>query len=323
MNRRTLLSWLAATAWMPYAALAQQAGKVWRIGVLRVRPEPQFDEAFRQGLRDRGYVPGRNLVLEYRFAEDKPERFPALAAELVRLKVDVIAAGGSGAILAAKEATTSIPIVMAVSADPVRSGWVANLARPGGNITGVSILQSGVSTKWLELIKETLPTATRIAFLGNPANPTTSGSLRDLEAAARTLGLKIQFVAAADSRDFPDAFAAMARDRAEAMLCMADAVFSAERKTIIGFAAKHRLPAIYQHRLFVDSGGLMSYGPNLPDLFRRAAAQVDQIFKGTKPGEIPVEQPTKYDLVVNMRTARSLGLKIPQSVLLRAEQVIE
>jgi putative ABC transport system substrate-binding protein len=323
MNRRRLLALLVGAAWVPPAALAQAPTKVWRIGILRVRPEPRYQSAFEQGLRDLGHDLGGRTRLVYRFADGKPERFPDLAAEFVRMKVDVIVAGGGAAIIAARDATSTMPIVMALSADPVRAGFVSNLARPGGNVTGVSLGAEGFSGKWLELAKEVVPSATRVALLGNPASPLTPGGVRDVERAARGYGIRTQFVAAARAEDFKEAFAVMKRDKTSAVVVLADAVFSAERKTIVGLAAVNRLPAIYQHRDFVDSGGLLSYGPNFPDLFRRAAAQVDKILKGAKAGDLPVEQPTRFELVINLAAARALGLTVPQTVLLRADQVIE
>jgi putative tryptophan/tyrosine transport system substrate-binding protein len=311
-------------------AEAQQAGKVARIGwlALNLAAAPHMPEAFRQGLRDLGYVEGRNVVIEYRGAEGKPERLPALAAELVALKVDVIVAGGGTAgVLAAKQATKTIPIVFASGAsDPVSSGLVTSLARPGGNVTGLTGLGPELVGKVLELLTQAVPGVSRVAALWQPGTlgeRTEKDMLKRAEDTGRALGVRLQFVEARGPDDFDRAFSDMTRARAGALAVLGSAMFFNERRRLVDLAAKHRLPAVYPWRDGVDAGGLMSYGPNGPDLFRRAAAYVDKILKGAKPADLPVEQPTKFELVVNLKTAKALGLTIPQTLLLRADQVIE
>ena len=285
-----------------------------------------LQEAFRQGLRDLGYVEGRNLVIEYRDAEGKVERLPALAAELVALKVDVIVASGTLAALAAKQATRTLPIVFSPAADPVASGLVTSLARPGGNVTGLSLLNSELVGKWLEQLKQAIPGVSRVAVLWQPGafgERTEKDMLKGAEVAARALGVQLQFVEARGPEDFDRAFSDMTRARAGALTVLGSTMFVSERRRLVDLAAKNRLPAVYNVREFVDAGGLMSYGPNLADLFRRAATYVDKILKGAKPGDLPVEQPTKFELVINLKTAKALGLTIPQSVLVRADEVIQ
>jgi ABC-type uncharacterized transport system substrate-binding protein len=319
------LSLLAA----PLAAEAQQAAKVARIGYLstNLAANPHLQEAFLQGLRDLGYVEGRNLVIEYRFAEGKLERFPALAAELGALKVDVIVtAGGTLAARAAKQATRTLPIVFAAAADPVESRLVTSLARPGGNVTGLSIVSPELVGKSLELLKEAVPGVSRVAVLWQPGGfgeRTEKDMLNGAKVAARALGVRPQFIEARGPADFDRAFWEMTRARAGALIVFANAMFTIERRRLVDLAAKTRLPALYAFREYVDAGGLMAYGPNLADLYRRAATYVDKILKGAKPGDLPVEQPTKFELVVNLKTARTLGLTIPTSVLSRADQIIE
>jgi putative ABC transport system substrate-binding protein len=291
---------------------------------LAVSPHPQ--EVFRQGLRDLGYVEGRNVVIEYRDAEGKPERLPALAAELVGLKVDVIVAGGQPHALAAMQATRTLPIVFIGAADPVTSGLVTSLARPGGNVTGLSFLAPELVGKRLELLKQAVPGVTRVAVLWEPGGQgerTAKDMLKQAEAAARALGVRPQFVEARGPADFDRAFSDMTRARAGALTVLGSVMFVNERRRLVDLAAKNRLPAVYLSREFVDAGGLMSYGPNVADLFRRAATYVDKILKGAKPGDLPVEQPTKFELVINMKTAKALGLTIPQSLLGRADHVVE
>ncbi len=318
-----LALWLLA---MPFAADAQQPKKVYRIGYLGTSPREQMLhmlKALEEGLRERGYVVGRDIVIEYRFADGKAERLPDLAAELVRLNVDVIVTSATPATLAAKNATTTIPIVMAAVGDPVGAGLVGSLARPGGNITGLSLLNPALSGKRVELLKEILPGATRLGVLGNPTNPWTALMVREIEVAARTLGMQLQRLEAERPTDFEAAFGAATRGRAAALLVLEDPLMFAYRPTIVGLAARSRLPAAYGLREFVDAGGLMSYGASAPDLFRRAATYVDKILKGGKPADLPVEQPTKFELVINLKTAKALGLKIPPSVLIRADEVIQ
>ena len=313
----------------PVAAEAQQAATIARIGYLAnvLAANPHLTEAFRQGLRDLGYVEGRNLVIEYRDAEGKYERLPALAAELVALKVDVILAAGTPQPLAAKQATKTIPIVFASAPDPVTDGLVTSLARPGGNVTGLSFSPvPELVGKRLELLKQAVPGVTRVAGLWQPGGlgeRTEKDLLKEADVAARALGVRLQFVEARGPADFDRAFSDMTRARAGALTALPGVIFNTERRRLVDLAAKSRLPAVYPWREVVDAGGLMSYGPNFADLYRRAATYVDSILKGTKPGDLPVEQPTKFELVITMKTAKALGLTIPPSLLLRADQVIE
>jgi putative ABC transport system substrate-binding protein len=308
---------------LSHSAEAQQAGKVAKIGILRPSRIPHFEEAFRQGLRDLGYVEGQNIVIEHRYADGKPDRYPELAADLVRLRVDVLLAGGYAAIMAAKRATSTIPIVMAVTADPVGAGFVASLARPGGNITGLSLrLGEGFEGKWLELLKEAVPRMSLVAVLGDPANPLHSDHSKEIARAAQELRLTIKLMEARGAEELERTFVAMVRNGAEGLVVLPSSLFNVERRRIVDLAAKNRLPAIYEHREFVDAGGLMSYGPDILDLFRRAATYVDRILKGDKPADLPVEQPTKFDLVVNLKAAKQIGLTIPPNVLARADKVM-
>jgi len=306
----------------PLAIEGQQAAKVPRIGILRSGSPPDpFVEALRQGLRELGYAEGRNITLEYRWAEGRDERLAGLAAELVRLKVDVIVAGGTGA-LAAKRATTTIPIVMPAIADPVGLGLVASLARPGGNVTGLTGQGDELPGKWMQLLKEAFPRVSRVAVLWDSA--TSAELVRASEAAARSLDIRLQTLTVGRPDDFADAFAEAQKNRTEAMIVLGSSLFYAHRARLVELAAKHRLPTMYDQKDFVvGSDGLMSYGANFHDLFRRGAIYVDKILRGAKPGELPIEQPTKFELVINLKTAKALGLTIPQSVLERADQVIE
>ena len=329
MNRRRFLaSSVAVFAMPPLVAEAQQAAKVARIGWLGDKPSgPHVREAFLQGLRDLGYVEGRNLVIEYRFAEGKHERYPALAAELVALKVDVIvASGGTPAALTAKQATRTLPIVFAPVGDPVTSGLVTSLARPGGNLTGLSGLAPELINKRLELLTQAVPGVSRVAVLWQPdafGERTEKDMLKRAEVAARALGVRVQFVEARGPDDFDRAFSEMTRARAGALTDLEGNMFFSERRRLVDLAGKNRLPAVYSSREFIDVGGLMSYGPNLVDLYRRAATYVDKILKGAKPADLPVEQPTKFELVINLKTAKALGLTIPPAVLARANEVIQ
>ena len=327
MERRAFIVLLTAAALAaPLAADAQPPEKVRRIGVLYSGSPPfvsHVTEAFRQGLRERGYVEGRNIAVEYRYAEERYERLPDLAAELVRLKADVIVAPTTPAARAAKQATATIPIVMVAVADPVGSGLVASVIRPGGNVTGMSVVVPELSGKNLQLLREVLPGITRVGVLVNPVNPVSAVELREIEVAARSLGLRAQLMEVRAPTEFERAFAAMVRERAGAVTVLVDAMFFSERKRMVDLAAKSRLPAIYQRREYVEEGGLMAFGPSLIDLFRRAAGYVDKLLKGARPGDLPIEQATKFELVVNLKTAKALGLTIPQSVLLRADQVIQ
>ncbi len=312
----------------PLSAETQQPTKVHRIGYLGNVPPTAPDaerviNAFRQGLRDLGYVEGQNLVIEWRFAEGKHERYPALAADLVRLKVALIVAGVTPAAVAAKDAAGTTPIVMISAADPVALGLVASLPRPGGNVTGLSGVLLDLSAKQLQLLKEAVPRVTRVAVLWNPGNPAHPPVLKETEAAARTLRVQLQVVEARGPDAFAGAFAAITREHAGALLVLSDPMFFFHREQLAELAAKNRLPSMYAYREAVDAGGLMSYAASLADLFRRAATYVDKILKGAKPADLPVEQPTKFELVVNLKTAKALGLTIPQSVLIRADEVIQ
>jgi putative ABC transport system substrate-binding protein len=324
MERRTFIGTMAGGLLAaPFAAQAQEAGKVARIGLLNGGSPPNpFVESFKQGLRELGYVEGRNISIEYRWAEGRDERLPGLAADLVRLKVDVIVASSQAAV-AAKQATTAIPIVMPIITDPVRLGLVASLARPGGNATGFATQNDELPGKWMELVKDTLPKVSRVAVL---FHPTYDGGvqLRASEAAARSLGVRLQALKVERPDDFVTALAEVQKNRAEALIVSSSPLFYAHRTRLVEFAAKHRLPTIYhQSEFVVGSGGLMSYGPDFHDLFRRSATYVDRILRGAKLGDLPVEQPTKFELVINLKTAKALGLTIPQSLLLRADKVIE
>jgi putative ABC transport system substrate-binding protein len=317
------LSLLAA----PLAADAQQTGKVPRIGWLGVSSasdRPALLDAFRQRLRELGWVEGQNIVIDYRYAKDRVDRLPDLAAELVRLKVDVIVSFGTQGVTAAKNATGTIPIVMIAVRDPVGIGLIANFARPGGNVTGGSG-SAGLEmfAKQLELLKETVPKMGRVAILSNPANAYHQLAIRELNVAARSLELQLQLLEARGPNEFDSAFAAMAKERAGALLVLSDIMLNSYRARLADLAVRSRLPAAFSVRESVEAGGLMSYGPSFLDLFRRAATYVDKILKGAKPAELPVELPTEFELVVNMKTAKALGLTIPQSVLLRADHIIE
>jgi putative ABC transport system substrate-binding protein len=310
----------------PIAAEAQQAGKVYRIGVLETmsaRLNTANLNAFRQGLRELGYVEGRDFVIEYRSADGRPERFPGLATELVDLKVDLIVTRGTPAVLAAEKATGSIPIVMATSADPTRFGVVSSLARPGGNVTGLSTVAVELAGKRLELLKEAIPRIARIALLANMSSPAILSQWRQIEGAARSLGLEPQLLDVRASADFARAFDTAIKQRADAIIVSNDTLTQTNLRRIVDLSAKHRLPSIFSSREYVDAGGLMAYGPNFTELYRRAATYVDKILKGAKPADLPIEQPTKFELVINMQTAKALGLTIPQTILLQADQVIE
>ncbi len=319
MERRAFLTGTGAVLLAaPLAAEAQQAAKIARIGYLaaNLAANPHLREAFRQGLHDLGYVEGRNVAIEYRDAEGKYDRLPALAAELVALKVDVILAGGTPQALAAKQATRTLPIVFLGVTDPVTSGLVTSLARPGGNATGLSMLASPeIVGKRLELLTQAVPGVTRVAVLWQPGGQgerTDKDTLKEAEVAARALGVRLHFVEARGPDDFDRAFSDMTRARAGALTSVGGTMFFNEQRRLVALAAKNRLPAVYTQREFVDAGGLMAYGPNLADLFWRAATYVDKILKGAKPADLPVEQPTKFELVINLKTAKALGLTIPQ-----------
>jgi putative tryptophan/tyrosine transport system substrate-binding protein len=307
---------------VPLAAQGQQARTVSRIGCLTVSGVATY-APFREGLRELGWVEGRDVVIEYRDAEGRVERLPALAADLVRLKVDVIVATGAAAPREASKATATIPIVMTSGGDPVAAGLVASLARPGGNVTGLATTSPELSGKRLELLKQAVPGLRRVAVFWNPANPSHGQALRAAEGAARTLGLELQPLEFRVREHFEAAFRAAKRANSGAVIVLDDPVTLRDRNVLVSQASSVRLPVMYGFRESAEAGGLIALGPNLADLMRRAAAYVDKILKGTKPSELPVEQPTTFDLVINMKTARALGLTIPQSLLLRADQVIE
>ena len=311
----------------PLAAGAQPAGKVYRIGYLSggsATASSRFPETFRQGLRELGWVEGQNIVIEYRFAEGRFDRLPDLAAELVRLKADVIVAAPSPSAVAAKHATATIPIVMTGVGFPVELGLIASLARPGGNITGVSFsVGPDIFGKGLELLKEAVPKVQRVAVLSNPANPGHAVAISNVKDAARALGVQLLLLEAPGPGEFNGAFATMAKERVVALLVVTDPVFIADRTKLAELAARNRRPAVYSIRDFVDAGGLMSYGPSLVAQYRRAAVFVDKILKGAKPADLPVEQPTQYELVINLRAAKALGLAIPRSLVRRADEVIQ
>jgi putative ABC transport system substrate-binding protein len=310
----------------PLVAEGQQTGKIYRIGMLETTSmalNAANLDAFRQGLRELGYVEGRNFMIEYRSADGRRERFPELATELVRLKVDVILTRGTPAVMAAKNATGTIPVVMAASGDPLLSGVVAGLARPGGNVTGLSAIVVEVTGKRLQLLREVVPGVSRIAVLFDMGNPNNALQWKETEIAAPSLGVQPQLLDVRKPGDFGGAFDAAIRQRAGAMVVGIDALTQANHRSIIDLAAKHRLPAIYASREFVDAGGLVAYGVSYPHLYHRAASFVDKILKGAKPADLPVEQPTKFELVVNLKTAKALGLTIPPTVLLQADHVIE
>ena len=302
-------------------AEAQQPKNVPRIGYQGAGSPDENEEAFRQGLRELGYVEGQNIVIEWRFAEGKLDQVPRNAAELVRLKVDVIVTGGAGDTRAAKAATSTIPIVMTNDNDPVGTGFVASLARPGGNITGLTSLSAELRGKLLELLKETLPRLSHVVALYGPG--TQSSAVKETEVVARSLGLKLQSQVVKELDDLNRAFGAISKARTGALIVVGGLFATAQRKPIVEFAAKSRLPAIYYRREFVEDGGLMSYDANRNELARRAAVFVDKILKGTKPAELPVEQPTKFQLLINLKAAKQIGLTIPPNVLARADKVIK
>src|SRR5262245_7979349 len=325
MRRREFITLLggAAVGW-PVAANAQQPAKIARIGWLghNLARNPQVREAFRQGLRDLGYVEGRNFVIEFRDAEGKFDRYPALAAELVALKVDVILAPNTGAALAAKQATRTIPIVFIGTSDPVGFGLVTSLARPGGNLTGLSSLDAHLVGKRLELLTQAIPGVRLVAVLWEPG-PAEKIGLKGAEVAARALGVRLQFVEARGPEDLDRAFSDMTSAGVGALIVLPGGMLINERRRLVDLAAKNRLPALYFWRGFVDAGGLMAYGPHGDDVFRRAAIYVDKILKGAKPADLPVEQPTKFELVINLKTAKALGLEVPPQLIAQADELIE
>jgi ABC-type uncharacterized transport system substrate-binding protein len=311
---------------VPVIAEAQQPKKVARIGFLAAVSHSANSarfEAFRQGLRELGYVEDKNIVIEWRYAEGKLDRLPALAAELVRLKVDVIVSGGSTATRPAKEATNTTPIVMAQDTDPVGSGFVASLARPGGNITGLATLAPELSGKQLELMKEIVPRLSRVAVLGSSTRSGNAQSVKETELAAGAFGVKLQYLDLQGPKDIETAFRAASNGRADAVLVLTSSVATSQRTQITDLAIKNRLPAVYDRTEFVEDGGLMTYSVSSTDLFRRAATYVDKILKGAKPADLPVEQPKKFELIINLKAAKQIGLTIPPNLLARADRVIK
>jgi putative ABC transport system substrate-binding protein len=331
MDRRTFIGTMAGSLLAaPLAAEAQEAGKVYRVGYIGPRsvatlisdPAQPFN-SFRREMRQRGYVERQNLVLELRTVEGRLERISEVVGELVGLNADVIVAVSGPVIQAAQQATRTIPIVMVGVGDPVATGLVASLARPGGNITGLSQLSPELSGKRLDLFKEVVPGVSRVAILWNPTNPTNAPQLGETKAAAQALGVQLQLLEVRSRQDFESRFQAATRERAGALITLDDLLIFTHRIQIVALAAKSQLPAIYGWSAFAEAGGLMSYGPDFQDMYRQAAVFVDKILKGAKPGDLPVEQPTKLELIINLKTAKALGLTIPPSLLQRADQVIE
>lgn len=328
-NRRKLLVALGVSALAaPFASSAQQQGKVWRVGFLSARSRPvslDSDEygGFPQGMRELGYVEGKNLVIDWRYAEGKYERLPELVAELVGLKVDVVVAAGSPVISAAQKAGTTVPIVAVNAQDPVGSGFIKSLAHPGGNITGLSSLAVDIGPKHLEMLLAMVPKLSRVAVLVNFDNPSHPATLKNIQAAAQKANAKAFPVDARTAPEIEKAFSAMPREKAGAVIVARDALFLQQARQIAELAAKNRLPTISGIREHMEAGGLIIYGPNSTDSFRRAATYVDKILKGAKPGDLPVEQPTRFELIVNMKTAKTLGIEFPNSILVQATKVIE
>jgi putative ABC transport system substrate-binding protein len=326
MKKKILLS---ACATLIVASLqladAQQATKVSRIGILvyNVARSNSNVAAFFQELQRRGWVEGQNVAFEFRTAEGKIDRLPDMAAELARLKLDVIVASATPSALAVQKATTTIPVVFTAVSDPVGSGLVASLARPGGNITGLANLNTDLGAKRLELLKESFPRVSRVAVLSNPTDPISAPELKEVETAARALRLQLQFFESRDANDFDVIASALAKTRFGALFVVTSQMFVGHLARVVDMAAKSRLPAIFWNSSFVDAGGLMSYGTNITDLYRRAAIYVDKILKGAKPADLPVEQPTKFELVINLKAAKQIGLTIPPNVLARADKVIK
>jgi len=328
-NRRKFIFALGAGALAaPLGSYAQQAVKIWRVGFFHYGSRQSVMDSgryqlFLDGMRELGYVEGKNLAIETRFADGKTGPLPDLAAELVRLKVDVIVATGTPVYQALQKATRTIPIVITVSADPVGEGFAASLARPGGNITGLSSANLDLTAKHLELLTTAVPRLSRVAVLINPAHRGHPARLKIIQAAALKTGMQVLPVDAPTPDGIGRGFASMSRERAQAVIILGDSFFDQQERQITALALKHRLPSIFVVRDFAEAGGLMSYGQNQADNFRRAATYVDKILKGAKPGDLPIEQPTKFELVINMKTARALGITIPQSILVRADKVIE
>ena len=329
INRRKLIVALGAGALAaPFGSLAQQQGKVWRVGFLASRGRPVSLDAdvfggFPRGMRELGYVEDKNLVIEWRFGENRAELLPGLAADLVRLKVDAIIAVSSHCVRAAQKATTTIPIVMVNTADPVGSGFIASLARPGGNITGLTNLSGETSVKHLEMLRAMVPKLVRVGVLVNPTAEAQAATVKSIQTEAARAGVKVLLVEARTSQDIENAFSTMAREKAGGVVVLNNPLFDQQQRQIVGLATKNRLPSIFGKREFVEIGALMSYGTNLADDYRRVVAYVDKILKGAKPADLPVEQPTTFEVFINGKTAKALGLKIPNSLLVMADKVIE
>lgn len=328
ITRRQIILATGACAIAPRGSSAQTKGKVWRVGFLAQRHVDFIDSdyyygPFRQGMRELGYVEGKNLVIEWRSAEGQSERLPGLATELVGLKVDVIVVSSTPCVNAVKKATATIPVVMGSVIDPVGSGFVKSLAHPGGNITGLSNLGGDLGAKLLDMLLNIVPKLSRVAVLVNPSNAGHAILLKNIQAAAPRRGVEIAPVEAKIIQDIENAFIKMRQELAEAVIVARDGFFLQQFREIVNLAAKNRLPSVYANREYVEAGGLMSYGSNTADIFRRTATYVDKIFKGAKPADLPVEQPTKFELFINGKTAKTLGLKIPQSLLISADKVIE
>jgi putative ABC transport system substrate-binding protein len=327
MRRRdfTVLLVVGTTMW-PFQVHAQQSRKIPRIGVLLPGAPASFSlrtKAFLDGLKELGYVEGTTITIEWKWGADQLDTLSALAADLVSSNVDVIVTGGTSAARALKAATQTIPIVMAIIGDPVAAGLVDNLARPGGNATGFSIVAPELGTKRLQLLKEISPNLSSIAVLSNVKNPQSKIEMKEMQTAAQAMGVQLHSAEISTEDGLDDAFVGMNKTAAQALIVLTDPILFSQRKRIVDLASKYRLPAVYSFQAFVEEGGLLSYGPSDADLFRRAAGYVDRILKGTKPGELPVEQPTKFDLYINLRTAKTLGITIPESFLSRADEVIE
>jgi ABC-type uncharacterized transport system substrate-binding protein len=327
VRRRDFFKVIAVSVAWPLGARAQPVGKRYTIGILSAGNEhavnPAVNAAFSKTLQELGWVEGKNVVFEYRYAENRLERLPELAADLVRRKVDVIAAAGTLAPLAAKRATTTIPIVMTAAGDPLGSGLVASLARPGGNVTGMSLMASDLGAKRLELLREVLPQLSRVGVLWNAANPYSVLVFKETQDAGRTLGIEVRSLEVRGPDDFDSAFEAARGLHPDALITVEDPLTATYRTPIAEFTARQQLPSLHGIREFVAAGGLMSYGANLADLFRRAAYYVDKILRGTKPADLPVQQPTKFELIINLKTAKAFGLQVPPSLLARADEVIE
>jgi putative ABC transport system substrate-binding protein len=326
MERRLFMTGVAAILAVPVAAEAQQSGRVYRIGVLVLAPlgaRPQQWESFRKGLREHGYVEGQNVLVEFRSADGRPERLADLAAELVQANMDVIVGSGTPPVQALQKATRTIPIVMANVGDPVGAGIVTSLARPGGNVTGLSLLATELSAKRVEILKASLPGLARVGILWNPGNASVHLKVKETASAARQLGLQLHSLEVRVPGDLETQIKAAASARADALVTADDQFLSSQRVLLVGLAMQHRLPVVSEFREFVEAGALCSYGPSLNDLARRAATYVDRIIKGARPANLPVEEPTKFEFVINLKTARTLGLTIPHSIVIRADEIID